>query len=90
MVDHYQYVHDSSNKRVYRFPIQPQVTPTLVGKGRKVYHYVRMQIDIVRADNVLSGNQWKYPVSEYPSFTYDDRYDATEAAEMLGFQTVHQ
>jgi hypothetical protein len=80
MSERYQYAHDAEGKKVFRFPVAPQVIPQRQGKsGRKVYHYVRMHVDIVRADNVLSGNQWKYPTSEYPNHTYDDRYDAEEA-----------
>jgi hypothetical protein len=75
MQERYQYIHDVEGGKVFRFPIEPQVTP------RPVHHYVRMQIDIVRADNVLTGNQWKFRTSDYPDFTYDDRYSATQAAE---------
>jgi hypothetical protein len=81
MRERYQYIHDLEGKKVFRFPIEPQVMPQPVRRSKKVYHYVRMQVDIVRADNVLTGNQWKYPTSDYPSFTYDDRYSAADAAE---------
>lgn len=81
MADQYRYVHDEEKKTVYRFPCKPQVTEQRVGRGKKkIWHYVRMQIDVDRADNVLTGNQWLYPTSEYPNFTYDDRYDAEDAA----------
>ena len=77
-MDPYQYVHDSENKRVFRFPRRPDVMPQQIAK-RKVYHTVRMKVDIVRADNILTGHQWLHPTSDYPSFTYDDRYDEDEA-----------
>lgn len=81
MNDVFQYVHVVTEQMVYRFPLRPQVIPQLVGKSKtkKIYHYVRMEITITRADNVLSGHRWKYPTSDYPSFTYDDRYNADEA-----------
>ncbi len=80
MVDSFQYVHDSDAKKVFRFPLRPQVRPERQGKSKKVYHHVRMEVDVVRADNVLTGNQWKYPTSEYPSHIYDDRYDADDSS----------
>lgn len=81
MSEFFQYVHDVSKETVYRFPLRPQVMPQPQGKTKKkkIYHYVRMEISIARADNVLTGHRWKYPTSDYPSFTYDDRYDADEA-----------
>lgn len=77
MSEIFQYVHDAGQQTVYRFPLRPQVIPQPQGctKKQKIYHYVRMEISIVRADNVLTGHRWKYPTSDYPSFTYDDRYD---------------
>jgi hypothetical protein len=48
-------------------------------KKKKIYHYVQMEISITRADNELAGHRWKHPTSDYPSFTYDDRYSADEA-----------
>lgn len=77
MNDRYQYVHDPEMKKVFRFPLLPQVRTE--PKGRKLYHHVRMEVDIIRADNVLSLNQWKYPTSDYPSHIYDDRYNADQA-----------
>lgn len=81
MNDSFQYVHNIEQQTVYRFPVRPQVVPQPQGrtKKKKIYHYVRMEISITRADNELTGHRWKYPTSDYPTFTYDDRYDASEA-----------
>ncbi len=77
----YKYVHDEENRRVFRFPSSPEVTVQRVGRNKKtIWHYVRMRIDITRADNVLTHNQWLYPTMELPNFTCDDRYGADEAA----------
>jgi hypothetical protein len=80
MSEFFQYVHDTDQQTVYRFPLRPQVIPQPQGRTKKrIYHYVQMEIAIARADNVLTGNRWKYPTGDYPSFTYDDRYDADQA-----------
>lgn len=80
-IDPFQYIHDAEKQTVYRFPLRPQVMAQPMGstKRKRICHYVRMEISITRADNELTGNRWKYPTSNYPSFTYDDRYDADEA-----------
>lgn len=76
-------MHDVGQQTVYRFPMRPQVRPQPQGKTKKkIYHYVQMEIAIARAENVLTGDRWKYPTGDYPNFTYDDRYDAGQAGRL--------
>lgn len=60
----YKYIHNSQDKQVFRMPLTPSVDRKTDNKGRHTGWYVRMEMDVTRADNVLNGSQWTYPIKE--------------------------
>lgn len=80
MSDNFKYVHDEANKRVYKIPTSPTVTERRQGRGSKlVGRDVRMNVEVVRADNLLVGNQWKYPTLEPLHQFLESKYSEDEA-----------
>jgi hypothetical protein len=78
----YKYYHNAELKAVYRAPVQPQLHEIMDKSKRKIIGWaVSMKIEITRADNVLSGTQWKYPIADYPQQSFENignRYDDRE------------
>ena len=55
----YRYFHDESNQTVYCMPIQADVNE-IYDKKQLVAWSIRMSISLVRADNTLVNNKWKF------------------------------
>lgn len=90
MVD--KYLHNAELKTVYRFPVQPRAREMMDKSKRKIIGWnVSMEISITRADNVLSGNQWKYPIADCPQQYFENignRYNNREIV-VLHFHRNH-
>jgi|SRR3972149_8933044 len=68
----YKYFHDLQSKIVYRIK-DPDIRPK-TKRGNLIDWHISTEIDVTRADNVLSGSQWKYATSEYPRENYEPKY----------------
>jgi hypothetical protein len=69
----YKYIHNSQEKQVFRMPSVPNVDRA-EKSGKLIGWDVRMEIDVTRADNILNGSQWKYPIKNFPKQHFDNRY----------------
>ncbi len=70
----YKYLHDVSARTVYRVPIEPQITEQKDKRGSRIDWRVTMTYRITRADNELTGHQWKFPTSSHPVQHFDSHY----------------
>ena len=70
----YNYIHDKSNRTVYKFPISPNITEQKDRRGNRTEWIADMAMCITRADNKLNQNQWLHATSDYPRQHLDPKY----------------
>lgn len=70
----FRFLHDSEKHAVYKVPSELTITEQKDGRGKRTGWHVTTQIEITRADNVLTV-RWKYPVRSNPIEHFDARYE---------------
>lgn len=75
----YRYVHDEERRIVYKFRAEPDVSEKTDRRGRRTDWYVRLEIEITRADNKLLRNQWQHRTSDYPDQYLGAQYTREQA-----------
>jgi len=75
-----KYFHDSQNKTVYRVD-EPSIIENRDRRGRRRSWYTHTEVHITRADNVLTGSEWKYRVFEPRHEYFDRKYSKEDVIE---------
>lgn len=75
----YMYIHDAESRTVYRLPRTPTVTERNK-RNRLVGWHISIGIEVTRADNILMGNTWKYPVRYYREQVFLAATDTRQSA----------
>jgi hypothetical protein len=73
----YAYIHSQDERRVFKVPLQPQVT----GDNKRGFT-LSMSFSDIRAENrMLPTGQWEFAVRPYVSQSFDPRYTKEEAID---------
>lgn len=76
----YKYFHDPQNRTVYRVD-EPSITENKDRRGQRRSWYIRTEVHITRADNVLTGSQWKYKVFDPRGKYFNRKYSREDVIE---------
>lgn len=72
------YIHDQSNKTIYRIHMPPSVTERAI-KGRNTGWFLRLDFDIVRDDNRMDGASALFNVREIKTQEFGPGYSKEDA-----------
>lgn len=75
----YRYIHDASKQTVYRLPISPSIIRRTDKRGCHIDWFISMNIEITRADNKLTRNQWQHRVLDPVSQSLRPEYSEEQA-----------
>ncbi len=86
----YRYFHNARDRSVHRYNCDVRVEPNRGPRGgRSIGWYVSTTEDIARADNVLTGNRWRYNTSQIYSRSFEPKYSKDEAIEYFLQHVLH-
>ena len=76
----YKCFHDPQNKIVYRVD-EPSITENKDRRGKRRSWYIRTEVHITRADNVLIGGWWKYKVFDPRGEDFNRKYSRKDVVK---------
>ena len=76
----YRHFHDSQNKMVYKVD-EPSIIENKDKRGQRSSWYISTKVHITRADNVLTGSQWKYKILDLRYKYFKPKYSRENVIE---------